>query len=96
MTEKEEKQFAEMYLSLRRIAKGYMTSEQIRRASAKGKGVLSYEECIEMAYDNIQMAYDNIQAEAKKGLRGIRLPKSITYITPSSGPPMGRRKDGVR
>jgi hypothetical protein len=87
VTENKEKQFEEMYLSLRRIAKGYMTPAQIRRESAKG--VLSFEEYIEMAYDNIQ-------AEAKNGLHGIRLPKSITYITPSSGPPMGRKKEGVR
>lgn len=38
--------------ALRRIAKGYQTSDQLRRNA--GQYGLSFEEEIEMAYDNMQ------------------------------------------
>ena len=87
MNAKESDKFQRMYISLRRIAKGYLTPAQIRRDSAKG--VLEFEEYIEMAYENIQQ-------EAKNGLRGVRLPKGIQYLTPSSGPPIGTNKGGMK
>ena len=87
MTKKEEAKFEQMYLALRRIAKGYVTVEQMPR-NALRLG-LSQQEFMEFAYENIQQ-------EAKNGLRGVRLPKSVTYITPSSGPPIGTKKDGKR
>jgi len=87
MTDKEEQKFAQMYLALRRIAKGYVTTDQIEK-NANRLGLTSQE--------FMEYAYDNIQQEAKNGLKGIRLPKSIVYLTPSSGPPIGSRKDGVQ
>jgi|GEM_PF-1898966 hypothetical protein len=87
MTKKEEAKFEQMYLALRRIAKGYVSTGQVDRNAAR-LGLSPHE--------FLEYAYDNIQQEAKNGLRGIRLPKSVTYITPSSGPPIGTKKDGKR
>jgi hypothetical protein len=54
--------------SLTRIAKAYMTTEQLQRRAQKMYGV-SYHEALEMAYDNIQ-------ADARNAIRGKRRPKS--------------------
>ena len=89
MTKKEEADFQRMYVSLRRIAKGFMTAAQIRRDAATGRLGLCFEE-------QLEIAYDNIQTEAKNGLHGIRWPKGLEYLTPSSGPPIGAKKDGVK
>jgi hypothetical protein len=43
------------YDTLRRIAKEYMTTEQLKREAGVQYGV-SYYEALEMAYDNIQGA----------------------------------------
>jgi len=59
-----------LYDALRAIAKGYQTPDQIRRASEKDYG-LSYEEALEMAYENIQAT----AARATSGLR-IKRPKA--------------------
>ena len=55
-----------MYDALRRISKGYMTPEQIRRDSER-QGALSYEEYLEMAYENVRQ-------EATTAIRGMRRP----------------------
>lgn len=55
------------YDTLKRIAKGYMTSDKMRR-EANGKYGVSFEELLEMAYDNLQ-------AEAADAIRGKRRPK---------------------
>lgn len=66
ITEKQAVQFNVMLTVLKRIAKGYQTTEQLRRGSEKQYG-LEYEEALEMAYENIQ-----VEAEtASKGLKFI-------------------------
>ena len=87
MTKKESERYEQMYMALRRIAKGYVSTGQVDR-NAERLGLSPHE--------FLEFAYDNIQQEAKNGLRGVRLPKSVTYITPSSGPPIGTKKDGKR
>lgn len=54
------------YDRLKRIARGYMTPQQIRR-DADGSG-LSYVEYLEMSYENIQ-------TEANAAIKGKRRPK---------------------
>lgn len=58
------------YDTLKRIAKEYMTTEQLQRRAVKMYGV-SYQEALEMAYDNIQGA-------AADAIRGKRRPKDAT------------------
>lgn len=56
-----------MYDALKRIARDYMSPDQIRRETKKD-GELAYEEYLEMSYENIQtLAADTI--------RGMRRPK---------------------
>lgn len=58
-----------MYNALLKISKQYMTPEQIQRSHARGKGMgPSYEE-------ELEMAYENIQNEARFAIKGFRLPK---------------------
>ncbi len=57
-----------LYATLRRIAKGYQTPDQLRRRSEKDWGV-GYEEALEMAYENLQQ-------EAANAIHGLRLRKS--------------------
>lgn len=52
--------------TLKRIAKHYMTTEQLQRRAEKEYGV-SYHEALEMSYDNIQGA-------AADAIRGKRRP----------------------
>lgn len=59
-----QEQFNRMLFTLRKIAKEYMTSEQLRAKSEKMYG-LEFEECIEMVYDNIQ-------EDAKFAIKGIK------------------------
>lgn len=87
MTKKESERYEQMYMALRRIAKGYVSTGQVDR-NAERLGLSPHE--------FLEFAYDNIQQEAKNGLCRIRLPKSVTYITPSSGPPIGTKKSGAR
>ena len=62
-------QFNHMRAILVRISKQYMTPNQIRRAHDRGRGMgPSYEEELEMAYENIQM-------EAKAAIKGIKVAK---------------------
>ena len=67
MSEKELLQFKMMHQTLTRIAKDYMTPDQLRRKSQKSFG-LDYEEALEYAYENMQQS-------AKNTLRQVRLPK---------------------
>lgn len=87
MTDREQQKFNQMYEALLRISKGYVSVAQVpRNADRIG---LTPEEFMEYAYENIQQ-------EAKNGLHGIRRPKSMTFITPGSGPPIGTKKSGPR
>ena len=61
-----------MYNALKTIAKGYQTPEQLRRNS-KGQYGLSYQETLEMAYENIQQL-------AKEATKGVRKPKKEILI----------------
>lgn len=55
------------FQALQKIARQYMTTEQLQRKAQKEWGV-SYHEALEMSYDNIQ-------AEAREAIRGKRKPK---------------------
>lgn len=55
------------YDTLKRIAKGYMTTDQLIRRSERYYG-LPYHEALEMVYENLQ-------AEAAAAIRGKRRPK---------------------
>ncbi len=70
MTEQKIRQFNMMLAVLKRIAKEYMTPEQLRKNSEKKFG-LEFEECIEMTYENIQCDAKN----AIHNVRPIELPK---------------------
>lgn len=65
-------QIIKMYAALERIAKGYQTPDQLRRNSEKDWGV-SYEESLEMAYENLQ-------AEAKAAIKGVRIKPLLDKI----------------
>lgn len=62
------------YYALRRIAKEYMTTEQLKRRAEKQYGV-SYHEALEMSYDNIQGC-------AADAIRGKRRPKNRAKLGP--------------
>lgn len=62
------------YRALKRIA-AYMSPERLRRQAEREYG-LSYEEALEMAYDNIQ-------GEAHAALRGYRRPKRAAQDAPT-------------
>lgn len=64
MTKNQIQQFNKMRNALIRINKGYMTPDQIRRCTDKEYG-LSYE-------DSLEMAYENLQSEAKEAVKGVR------------------------
>lgn len=64
MTPKQKEQFNRMRDTLKRIAKGYQTPDQLRRNAEKDYGV-SYEEALELAYENLQ-------EEAKRASKGVR------------------------
>jgi len=64
MTEKQKEQFNRMLITLRRIAKDYMTTNQLKK-SAEVEFAEDYENLLEMSYENIQQ-------EARAGSRGIR------------------------
>lgn len=66
-------QFNRMRAALRTIAKAYQNPDQLRSNSEKLYG-LSYEEALEMAYENIQ----NIAFEAVKGVRQIKIKENVS------------------
>ena len=55
-----------LYDVLHKIAKGYMTPDELRRKCEKEYG-LEYHEALEMAYENIQQ-------EAAQAIKGMRRP----------------------
>lgn len=57
-----------LYAALRRIA-AYDTPSRMRKSSQKDWGC-DYEDCLEMAYENIQ-------EEAKRAVKGLRIGKNI-------------------
>lgn len=69
MTKKEAIQFNRMHAALKKIAKDYQTTGQLRLNSEKEYG-LEFEESLEMSYHNIQVL-------AEFTIRGIR--KKIIY-----------------
>lgn len=62
MKEKQIQQFNQMRATLHEIAKNYMTPRQLQKSAAQ-QG-LTYEESLEMAYENIQ-------SDAAIALRGV-------------------------
>lgn len=56
-----------LFEALRRISR-YEAPDRLRRSGEKQYGI-SGEECVEMAYENIQQ-------EARRALKGVRLPKA--------------------
>lgn len=56
-----------LYDTLHKIARGYMTTDELRRKSEKQWG-LDYAEALEMSYENIQQ-------EAAQAIKGMRQPK---------------------
>lgn len=57
----------ELFDALRKIAREYMTPDELRRSADKDYGV-SYEEALESAYENIQLLAKNVT-------HGMRRPK---------------------
>jgi hypothetical protein len=57
-----------LYDALKRIAKDYMTPDQIRR-DAKSEMGMDYEEYLEMSYENIQN-------DAKRAIHGVRIKRT--------------------
>lgn len=64
MTKKERDDYERMRLTLKRIATQYRTPEQLERDAEKRLG-LSYEEALEMAYENVR-------DDARIAVRGVR------------------------
>ena len=64
MTPKQKEQFNKMRSTLKRIATGYQTPDQLRRDAGRGYGL--------EAEEAIGYAYENIQAEAANAVRGVR------------------------
>ena len=79
ITENQAHQFNRMLNTLKLISKGYMTPSQLRRDSDKSFG-LSYEESIEMSYENIQ----NDATSAAKGISRIKIPATVNKQSPNS------------
>ncbi len=74
MTTKQKANYNKMLKVLKKIARGYQTSNQIKRDCGSQYG-LDYEEALEMAYDNIQ----NEARIAVKGIPGIKEPQKIPF-----------------
>ncbi|WP_033447563.1 hypothetical protein [Bordetella bronchiseptica] len=70
-----------MYDTLKRIARGYCTPDQMRR-SEKARCGLDYEEAL-------GYAYENIQREAAQAIKGMRRP-AAQPTTSAKGPAHGR------
>lgn len=64
-----------LYDALKRIARGYMTPDQIRRDAEKEEFGPGYEEYLEMSYENIQET-------AKRAIHGVRIKKERTPPSP--------------
>lgn len=55
-----------MYDTLKRIARGYQTPDQLRRNSERDFGC-EFEDALEMSYENLQQ-------EAENAIKGVRRP----------------------
>lgn len=66
MTKTEKLQFLQMLVALKRISK-YSSVQQIQRHSQRLYGLQSDEA--------IEMAYENVIAEAKAGMKHVRMPR---------------------
>ncbi len=64
ITPKQVDQFNIMLATLKKISKGYATTEYLRKNSEKQYG-LEFEECIEITYDNIQQ-------DAKQACKSVK------------------------
>ena len=64
MTPKQKEQFNRMRATLKRIATGYQTPDQLRRSAEREYGI--------GAGEAIEYAYENIQQEAKLAVAGVR------------------------
>lgn len=73
MTKKQMEQFNRMLSVLRKISRDYQTPDQLRLSSGRDYG-LSYNEALEMAYENLQ----NEAACAVKGIKSISTSKIST------------------
>ena len=71
------------YDALHAIAKGYMSTEKLRRCAQEEYGV-SYHEALEMAYDNIQ----GCAADAIRGRRRPKQPVAIKATADMANPPL--------
>jgi len=70
MTPKQREQFNRMRTMLIRISKHYMTPDQMQRNHDRGRGMgPSYQEELEMAYENIQW-------DAQRAVKGIKSAKA--------------------
>lgn len=58
---------ARYFNALKRIARGYQTSDQLRRAA--GQYGLAH-------VDELEMSYENMQQEARIAIKGRRAPKN--------------------
>lgn len=56
-----------MYAALRKISREYMSAQRLLKSSDVDWGVSGQEA--------LEMAYENIQEEAKRAIKGVRLPK---------------------
>lgn len=55
-----------LYDTLKRIAKGYQTAEQVQRNAEKDLGLTDAREALEYAYENLQW-------EANQAIKGLRI-----------------------
>ena len=58
-----------LYDALRRIAKDYQSSEQIKRRGVKDWG-------LDDPCEALEYAYENLQAEAANAIKGLRIKRS--------------------
>lgn len=64
MTPKQQEQFNRMRATLKLIATGYQTPDQLRRGSEREYGIA--------ADEAIEYAYENMQQEARNAVKGVR------------------------
>lgn len=64
MTPKQQEQFNRMRATLKRIATGYQTPDQLRRGAEREYGIA--------ADEAIEYAYENMQQEARNAMKGVR------------------------
>ena len=64
MTPKQQEQFNRMRATLKLIATGYQTPDQLRRGAEREYGIA--------ADEAIEYAYENIQQEARRAVAGVR------------------------